>query len=167
MHFLSHYPDFLITSCSQCTLHSWMGDVQSIVLHGLSQTNIMCLVWDSPTGPTSRQAGMLWGRQPFCLHFSLVGAIWIHGSGIISSHLMLMLTILDCCLLFLPFQGCKWQIRRGMARSSIGWWVAAVIGRFCHSYANSILWCIVKATKAIPDLIFRHSLAWLWPNCQV
>ncbi len=26
VHFLSHYPDFLITSCSQGIIHSWMGD---------------------------------------------------------------------------------------------------------------------------------------------
>ncbi len=36
MCFLFHYPDFLSISCSQHKLHSWMGDVQSIVLYGLS-----------------------------------------------------------------------------------------------------------------------------------
>ncbi len=34
VHFLSHYPDFFITSCSQCMVYNWMGDVQSIVLYG-------------------------------------------------------------------------------------------------------------------------------------
>ncbi len=34
--FFPHCPDFLITSCSQGILHSWMGDVQYIVLYGLS-----------------------------------------------------------------------------------------------------------------------------------
>ncbi len=28
MHFLSHYPDFLITTCSKHILHSWIGGVQ-------------------------------------------------------------------------------------------------------------------------------------------
>ncbi len=37
VHFLSHYPDFLITSCSQCILHSWMGDIRSMILYGLSR----------------------------------------------------------------------------------------------------------------------------------
>ncbi len=34
-YFLFHYPDFLITFCSRLILLSWMGGVQSIVLHGL------------------------------------------------------------------------------------------------------------------------------------
>ncbi len=52
MHFLSHYPDFLITSCSQRILHSWMGDVQSIVLHGLSFFTTWVETEENPSGDT-------------------------------------------------------------------------------------------------------------------
>ncbi len=41
-------------------------------------------------------------------------------------------------------------------RSSIGCWVVAAIGCLCRSFTNSILWCIVKATKAA---IWSHPLA--------
>ncbi len=64
MHLLSHYRDFLITSYGQRILHSWMGDVQSIVLHGLRSVQ--------NSGSVGIETNRLWEMCKFCywlLHY--------------------------------------------------------------------------------------------------
>ncbi len=110
------------------------------------------------------KGGTLWGRQPFCPHFSSATQVCVRCDYTLPSfrdrsgsrdlrprwwigcRMSPKLTGLD--RLLLPLLGC-WRQKMGrMARSGIGCWVAAAMGRLCHSCAISILRRIVRATKA-------------------
>ncbi len=103
------------------------------------------------------KGGMLWGKQPFCPHFSSATEMcwWcnntlplfrILGSGVI---------LASRCLWSRPTRIIFFSVARlltanmgGMVRSGIGCWVAAAMGHLCRSRIISILQPIVKATKA-------------------
>ncbi len=114
-----------------------------------------------------RNKGKHWGRQPFCPHFSPATGVcgWcdytlplfrILGlAGILAASGCLR--VRTAWIVFFLFR--CWVANGkhggGVARSSIGCWVAAATGRHCH--AISILRHIVKATKATTWLNAGHS----------
>ncbi len=100
----------------------------------------------------------LWGRQPFCPHFSSATEVcgWcdytlplfrIFGLGVILTARCLWSRPAWIVFFFLRCWVASGRHGRGMARSVIGCWVAAAMGRLSRSCDISILRRIVSATK--------------------
>ncbi len=117
-------------------------------------------------GPASGQGGTLWHRPPFC-PISPLRTYWYNYTLELGS----VAVILSDIVIDQPWSSSSSiskllvaNTARGLTRSSIGCCVAASFGRSCP---NSILWCIVKATKAATRSHPVMSLAWLKLSCPV
>ncbi len=91
--FLAKFIKFVSLKTGHMAMHAYQ----------IGPADTTSFAWDGFTRPVLEQGRMLWGRQPFCPHFStayllvrLHSSIWIHGYGVIGCQ-MLMLTSLDIC----------------------------------------------------------------------